>query len=95
MLIDRVLDLRFALARRGADACGPERLRRRQFAVNLMRIRCPLSHGERRPRAQEAQRRGCRAVIGEMTLSDNRFIYVSFQGRDLRGLYRYLNRIPN
>jgi hypothetical protein len=76
--------------------CGPERLRRRSFAINLMRIRCPLTHGmSGGPALRKMNAAGIGTVIGEMTATDNRYIYVSFMGRELRRLYRYLNGIPN
>jgi hypothetical protein len=38
---------------------------------------------------------GIGTVVGEMSLSDYRYMYVPFQGIELHRLYRYLTSIVN
>ena len=76
--------------------CGPSRTHTRRFAVNLLRIRCPLNRGmSGGPALTRINAAGVGTVVGEMTASDSVYMYVSFQGRELRRLYKYLDGISN
>jgi len=76
--------------------CGPSRTRAFRFAVNLISIPCSLTRGmSGGPALTRLNAAGVGTVIGEMTASDFRRMYVAFQGRESRQLYRYLASTSN
>jgi V8-like Glu-specific endopeptidase len=76
--------------------CGPARTRIFRYAVNLMSIPCSLTHGmSGGPALAGMDGAGIGTVIGEMTASDYRRMYVAFQGRESRMLYRHLANTSN
>ena len=76
--------------------CGPSRTRTRRWAVNLLMIPCPLTFGmSGGPALTHVNAAGVGTVVGEMTATDFRHMFVSFQGRESRRLYRFLANTSN
>jgi hypothetical protein len=76
--------------------CGPSRTRARRFAPNLRMIPCPLTLGmSGGPALIRVDAGGFGTVIGEMTVTDFSHMFIPFQGREARRLYRLLARSPS
>lgn len=76
--------------------CGPARTRTFRFAVNLFSIPCRLTHGmSGGPALIGVDASGVGTVIGEMAATDFRHMFVPFQGRESRRLYRFLTNTAN
>jgi V8-like Glu-specific endopeptidase len=75
--------------------CGPGRTRTQPYAINLFSIPCTLGPGmSGGPALTGLDAAGVGTVIGQMTLTDMRNMYVSFQGNAIRRLYRTMARKP-
>jgi V8-like Glu-specific endopeptidase len=71
--------------------CGPSRTHKRRFAVRLRMIRCTLGQGmSGGPALMRVDAAGVGTVIGGMSLTDFRHIYIFPQGSAARRLYRFV-----
>jgi len=71
--------------------CGPSRTRKRRFAVRLRMIPCTLGQGvSGGPALMRVDAAGVGTVIGGMSLTDFRHIYISHHGGVARRLYRFV-----
>jgi V8-like Glu-specific endopeptidase len=75
--------------------CGPGRTRTEPYAPNLFGIPCSLGPGmSGGPALVRLDPAGVGTVIGQMTLTDLRRMFVSYQGNAIRNLYRTMARKP-